>query len=122
MKRLTIITLLFLLIFPTGAFGASVVQGSVVDVGEDRLNSNPTRTLEFVCVGNPDNETEVPSAAWNEYIYTYQANAASDCLSIRRSNPSQTSWSFYVDDVSVEKITNAAFINGAAYGGGRASW
>jgi len=57
MKRLIIIiSLLLLLAFPAAVFGASVVQGSVVDVGEDRLNSNPTRTLEFVCVGNPDNE------------------------------------------------------------------
>jgi len=57
MKRLIIIiSLLLLLAFPVGVFGASVTQGSVVDVGENRLNSNPTRTLEFVCVGNPDNE------------------------------------------------------------------
>jgi len=57
MKRLIIIiSLSLLLAFPAVSFGASVVQGSVVDVGEDRLNSNPTRTLEFVCVGNPDNE------------------------------------------------------------------
>ena len=57
MKRLIIIiSLLLLLVFPVGVFAASVTQGSVVDVGEDRLNSNPTRTLEFVCVGNPDNE------------------------------------------------------------------
>ena len=56
MKRLIIITLLLLLAFPTGVFGASVTQGSVVDVGEDRLNSNPTRTLEYVCVGNPADE------------------------------------------------------------------
>jgi hypothetical protein len=57
MKRLIIIISLLLLSFPTGVFGASVTQGSVVDLGEERLNSNPTRTLEFVCVGNPDNET-----------------------------------------------------------------
>jgi hypothetical protein len=55
MKRLIIIVL-FLLMFPIGAFGASVTQGSIVDLGEDRLNSNPTRTLEFACVGNPSNE------------------------------------------------------------------
>ena len=52
MKKLFIIVSLFLLIFPTGVFGASVVQGSVVDVGEDRLNSNPTRTLTYTVVGN----------------------------------------------------------------------
>ena len=56
MKRLIIIVSLLLLAFPIGVFGASVTQGSVVDVGENRLNSNPTRTLEYVCVGNPDNE------------------------------------------------------------------
>lgn len=56
MKKLITITILFLLAFPMGVFGASVTQGSIVDVGEDRLNSNPTRTLEFVCVGNPANE------------------------------------------------------------------
>ena len=57
MKRLIIIvSSLFLLAFPAVSFGASVTQGSVVDVGENRLNSNPTRTLEYVCVGNPDNE------------------------------------------------------------------
>jgi len=56
MKKLSIITLLLLLAFPVGVFGASVTQGSIVDVGEDRLNSNPTRTLEFACVGNPANE------------------------------------------------------------------
>jgi len=56
MKRLFTIALLLLLVFPTVSFGASVTQGSIVDVGEDRLNSNPTRTLEFVCVGNPANE------------------------------------------------------------------
>lgn len=55
MKKLFIITL-FLLAFPAGVFAASVTQGSIVDVGEDRLNSNPTRTLEFACVGNPDDE------------------------------------------------------------------
>ena len=56
MKRLIIIISLFLLVFPAVVFGASIVQGSVVDVGEDRLNSNPTRTLTYICVGNPDNE------------------------------------------------------------------
>ena len=57
MKRLIIIiSSLFLLAFPTGVFGASIIQGSIVNVGENRLNSNPTRTLEYVCVGNPDNE------------------------------------------------------------------
>jgi len=56
MKRLIIIVSLLLLIFPTGVKAASVVQGTVVDVGEDRLNSNPTRTLEYVCVGNPSGD------------------------------------------------------------------
>jgi len=57
MKRLTIIVSLFLaMAFPVGVFGASVTQGSIIDVGEDRLNSNPTRTLEYACVGNPDDE------------------------------------------------------------------
>jgi len=57
MKRLILIIMFFtFLVIPAGVFGASVTQGSIVDVGEDRLNSNPTRTLEFVCVGNPANE------------------------------------------------------------------
>jgi len=56
MKRLIIIMSLLLLIFPTGVFGASITQGSIVDVGEDRLNSNPTRTLTYLGVGTPDNE------------------------------------------------------------------
>ena len=56
MKRLIIIVSLLLLMFPAISFGASIVQGLIVDVGEDRLNSNPTRTLEYVCVGNPANE------------------------------------------------------------------
>jgi len=42
--------------FPTGVFAASITQGSVVDVGEERLNSNPTRTLTYLAVGNPANE------------------------------------------------------------------
>lgn len=51
MKKLFIITLLLLLAFPVGVFAAAgtVIQGSVVDIGEDRLNSNPIRTITFLC-------------------------------------------------------------------------
>lgn len=57
MKRLLLtIVLLALVGFPAGVFGASVIQGSIIDLGEERLNSNPTRTLEYVIVGNPANE------------------------------------------------------------------
>ena len=56
-KLLLTIVLLALVGFPTGVFGASITQGSIVDVGEERLNSNPTRTLTYVAIGNPDNET-----------------------------------------------------------------
>jgi len=57
MKKLFIIvSLLLVMAFPTGVFAASITQGSVVDVGEDRLNSNPTRTLTYLAVGNPANE------------------------------------------------------------------
>lgn len=54
MKRLIIITSLFLLIFPMKALATtgSVIQGSVIDVGEDRLNSNPLRTITFLCTGD----------------------------------------------------------------------
>jgi len=55
MKKVIVI-FISLLIFPMSVFGASVTQGSIVDVGEDRLNSNPTRTLEFACVGNPSGD------------------------------------------------------------------
>ena len=49
MKRLLIIVSLLLLVFPAGVLAAAgVVQGTVVDVGEDRLNSNPLRTITFV--------------------------------------------------------------------------
>jgi len=51
-----LIALLLVMTFPAVSFGASVTQGSIVDVGEDRLNSNPTRTLTYTCVGNPANE------------------------------------------------------------------
>ena len=56
MKRLTIIVLLLLLAFPAGVLAASITQGTVVDVGEERLNSNPTRTITYLAVGNPANE------------------------------------------------------------------
>jgi len=54
MKKLFIIVSLFLLAFPAISFGTvgSVIQGSVVDVGEGRLNSNPTRTITFLCTGD----------------------------------------------------------------------
>ena len=57
MKKLFIIvSLLLVMAFPTGVFAASITQGSIVDVGEERLNSNPTRTLTYLAVGNPANE------------------------------------------------------------------
>ena len=49
-KLLIIIVSIFLLAFPTGALATtgSVIQGDAVDVGEDRLNSNPIRTITFL--------------------------------------------------------------------------
>jgi hypothetical protein len=49
MKKLFIIVSLLLLIFPAGVLAAAgVIQGTIVDVGEDRLNSNPIRTITFL--------------------------------------------------------------------------
>jgi len=56
------------------------------------------------------NERETPSAAWNNYTYVWQANANSTQIYFKRY--SGASWSFYVDDVSVKKITNAALADG----------
>ena len=62
MKRLLLIIVSLALIgFPAGAFGASITQGSIVDLGEERLNSNPTRTLTYLAVGNPANEVMTAS-------------------------------------------------------------
>lgn len=53
MKRLIIIISLLLLAFPTGALAdGSVIQGEILNVGEDRLNSNPLRTITFTCTGD----------------------------------------------------------------------
>lgn len=50
MKKLILILLaIVLLAFPVGALAAAgVIQGSAVDIGEDRLNSNPIRTITFL--------------------------------------------------------------------------
>ena len=50
MKKLIIIIIsVFLLTFPARALAAAgVIQGSAVDIGEDRLNSNPIRTITFL--------------------------------------------------------------------------
>lgn len=56
---------------------------------------------------------ETPSAAWNNYTYRFQANAASLHLYFKRQ--AGASWSFYSDDNSVKQITNAALANGVLY-------
>ncbi|MCK5610953.1 hypothetical protein KAR91_54275 [Candidatus Pacearchaeota archaeon] len=53
MKKLFLVLLAVLLVLPVGAYAAGdVTQGTVIDVGEVRLNSHPTRTITFLCVGD----------------------------------------------------------------------
>jgi hypothetical protein len=65
MKKLfVIIVLCLLLVSPVNVFAAAgtVIQGSVVDVGEDRLNSNPIRTITFLCThGEANAAGDIPN-------------------------------------------------------------
>ena len=85
MKKLFIIILLLLLAFPVGVFAAAgtVVQGTVVDIGEDRRNSNPIRTITFLCTHGeagaagdiPDTELTARNFEKVKGWYLYQVEA-----------------------------------------------
>lgn len=58
MKNLIIIILLFMVTFPAISEGAgSVVQGSIVNVGQENRDSNPARTITFLCTGDSGDGT-----------------------------------------------------------------
>ena len=58
MKKILIIILLFLVTFPAISEGAgSVVQGSIVNVGQENRDSNPARTITFLCTGDSGDGT-----------------------------------------------------------------
>ncbi|MCK5642403.1 MAG: carbohydrate binding domain-containing protein, partial [Gammaproteobacteria bacterium] len=46
-------------------------------------------------------ETVIPPAAWTKYEFTFTANANSNTMRIQRSVSGETSWAFYIDDISV---------------------
>jgi hypothetical protein len=63
--------------------------------------SGGIRILDATAANGGLDETVIPPATWTQYTFGFTANGYSDRILILRADPTETSWSYYIDDVSV---------------------
>ena len=85
--------------------------------------SNSIRIVDFYAL--PDNpgidEIVIPPAAWTQYEFYFTAipvisgPSGSDRIKILRATPVEQYWTYYIDDISLKPVTNAARTSSMVY-------